>query len=151
MNRRVDNFARTRDEQVAVIHDMRFTGRMRQPAAKKPGTPLAPAPAPVAASQPAQQAPESKPFAAASESTNSMATCRKELDALKHYGPKTYSRYAAEMDALSARSGKYLALKDGMTPELNDIVITMYQSQIKTLCFRIQSSLGKLIIEQAGG
>nr|WP_254889563.1 hypothetical protein [Cronobacter sakazakii] len=55
------------------------------------------------------------------------------------------------MDALSAKTGKYLALKDGMTPELNDIVITMYQSQIKTLCFRIQSSLGKLIIEQAGG
>ncbi|ALB64020.1 hypothetical protein AFK62_16590 [Cronobacter condimenti 1330] len=115
-------------------------------------TPLAPAPAPVAAqSQPVQPAPESKPFAAASESTNSMATCRKELDALKHYGPKTYSRYAAEMDALTARSGKYLSIKDGLTPELNDIVITMYQSQIKTLCFRIQSSLGKLIIEQAGG
>ncbi|ELY2766092.1 hypothetical protein ACT474_001532 [Cronobacter malonaticus] len=114
-------------------------------------TPLTPAPAPVAASQPAQQAPESKPFAAAAESPNSMATCQKELEALKHYGPKTYSRYAAEMDALSAKTGKYLALKDGMTPELNDIVITMYQSQIKTLCFRIQSSLGKLIIEQAGG
>ncbi|MDI6466990.1 hypothetical protein P2G56_07355 [Cronobacter malonaticus] len=80
-----------------------------------------------------------------------MATCQKELEALKHYGPKTYSRYAAEMDALSAKTGKYMALKDGMTPELNDIVITMYQSQIKTLCFRIQSSLGKLIIEQAGG
>ncbi|EMA8650365.1 hypothetical protein [Cronobacter sakazakii] len=115
-------------------------------------TPLTPAPAPVAAqTPPAPQQSESQPFSAASESTNSMATCRKELDALKHYGPKTYSRYAAEMDALSAKTGKYLALKDGMTPELNDIVITMYQSQIKTLCFRIQSSLGKLIIEQAGG
>ncbi|EGT4309441.1 hypothetical protein QMS90_15275 [Cronobacter sakazakii] len=115
-------------------------------------TPLTPAPAPVAAqTPPAPQQPERQPFSAASESANSMATCRKELDALKHYGPKTYSRYAAEMDALSAKTGKYLALKDGMTPELNDIVITMYQSQIKTLCFRIQSSLGKLIIEQAGG
>ncbi|EOC1302889.1 hypothetical protein QMW88_07245 [Cronobacter dublinensis] len=114
-------------------------------------TPLAPASAPVAQPQPVQPAPESKPFAAASESTNSMATCRKELDALKHYGPKTYSRYAAEMDALTAKTGKYLSIKEGLTPELNDIVITMYQSQIKTLCFRIQSSLGKLIIEQAGG
>ncbi len=130
---------------------MRFTGRMRQPAAKKPGDA---ARASACSSRPATActtAPESKPFAAASESTNSMATCRKELDALKHYGPKTYSRYAAEMDALTAKTGKYLSIKEGLTPELNDIVITMYQSQIKTLCFRIQSSLGKLIIEQAGG
>nr|WP_253206596.1 hypothetical protein [Cronobacter sakazakii] len=151
MNHRVDNIARTRDEQVAVVYDsVLLAGCASQPP-KSQVTPLAPAPAPVAATQPAPQQPESKSFAAASESTNSMATCRKELDALKHYGPKTYSRYAAEMDALSAKTGKYLALKDGMTPELNDIVITMYQSQIKTLCFRIQSSLGKLIIEQAGG
>ncbi|WP_312319316.1 hypothetical protein [Atlantibacter hermannii] len=112
--------------------------------------PLAPA-TPQVAAQPQTPPTAAPPSSAASDNADTVAICRKELEALKLYGPNTYSRYAAEMDALTGKTAKYLSIKEGLTPELNSVVTTMYQSKVKTLCFRIHTSLGKLIIEQAGG
>lgn len=115
---------------------------------QKPTSLVTPAPA-----QPAAIAPQPPAPPARTEPDNNglmaQETCRKELEALRAYGPRTYNRYAGEMATLTAKTSKFLSVKEDLNPRINDIVMSAYQSRMQTLCYKIETSLGQMLVDQA--
>ncbi|SNY65811.1 hypothetical protein [Enterobacter sp. CC120223-11] len=75
--------------------------------------------------------------------------CVKQLTALKTYNPKSYKRYSGEMQVLTRKTSRYLAVKEDVNPQIEDLVTGAYDSHMKSLCYRIQSTLGQTMINQA--
>ena len=75
--------------------------------------------------------------------------CVKQLTALKTYNPKSYKRYSGEMQVLTRKTSRYLAVKEDVNPQIEDLVTGAYDSRMKSLCYRIQSTLGQSMINQA--
>lgn len=76
-------------------------------------------------------------------------TCVKQLTALKTYNPKSYKRYSGEMQVLTRKTSQYLSVKENLNPQIDDLVTGAYDSRMKSLCYRIQSTLGQSMINQA--
>ena len=100
--------------------------------------------APVAVSPHATQ-----PEPEASSNIYSAEQCRKELDVLKVYNKASYNKYEAEYQAIASKTGKYMEIKDSISPDINDMVMPAYQFQIREFCFRVKSRLTQLVIRQA--
>ncbi|MGU3414633.1 hypothetical protein ACLBW0_13370 [Enterobacteriaceae bacterium C34A] len=96
---------------------------------------------------------EPQPVAAPTVSNKPTLTtndaCVKELTALKTYNPKSYKRYSGEMQVLTRKTSRYLAVKENVNPQIEDLVTGAYDSRMKSLCYRIQSTLGQTMINQA--
>lgn len=75
--------------------------------------------------------------------------CVKQLTALKTYDPKSYKRYSGEMHVLTRKTSQYLSVKEDLNPQIDGLVASAYDSRMKTLCYRIQSTLGQSMINQA--
>ncbi|WP_110876796.1 hypothetical protein [Franconibacter helveticus] len=102
--------------------------------------------------QPAAVAPQPVSPPRAEQDTSSLMaheTCRKELEALRAYGPRTYNRYAGEMAALTAKTSKFLSVKEDLNPRINELVMSAYRSRMQTLCYKIETSLGQMLVDQA--
>ena len=109
----------------------------------KPASLVTPAQPVAAAPQPAPRAEPDNSGLMAQE------TCRKELEALRAYGPRTYNKYAGEMATLTAKTSKFLSVKEDLNPRINDLVMSAYQSRMQTLCYKIEASLGQMLVDQA--
>ncbi|MGU3524750.1 hypothetical protein ACLBW2_16790 [Enterobacteriaceae bacterium C23F] len=96
---------------------------------------------------------EPQPVAAQTVSNKPTLTandaCVKELTALKTYNPKSYKRYSGEMQVLTRKTSQYLSVKKDVNPQIEDLVTSAYDSRMKSLCYRIQSTLGQSMINQA--
>jgi hypothetical protein len=75
-------------------------------------------------------------------------TCVKSLRALQTYSPKSWNKYSVAMDELNSKNSLFLSVKNDLNPQLNDLVINAYVSKMKTLCYRIESTLGQAMIAQ---
>lgn len=75
--------------------------------------------------------------------------CRKELDAIRLYNPASYNSYLAEFQKVGNETQKYLAVKNAIGSDLNNLVMPHYQFQIRELCFRVKAHLAQLMIGQA--
>lgn len=93
--------------------------------------------------QPANNESQAKPRLATE------ATCANELAALKSYSPKSWNKYSAEMRQLTRKSSQFASVKEKISPQINELVLNSYDSRMKTLCYRIESTLGQIMISQA--
>ena len=75
-------------------------------------------------------------------------SCVKQLAALKTYNPKSYKRYSGEMQVLTRKTSQYLSVKEGLNPQIDDLVTGAYDSRMKLLCYRIETTLGQSMISQ---
>jgi hypothetical protein len=90
-----------------------------------------------------------QPEPEANSSKYSAEQCRKELDVLKVYNKASYNKYEAEYQVIASKTGKYMEVKDSISPDINDMVMPAYQFQIREFCFRVKSRLTELVIRQA--
>lgn len=74
--------------------------------------------------------------------------CRKELDAIRLYNPASYNSYLAEFQKVGKETQKYLAVKNAIGSDINNLVMPHYQFQIRELCFRVKTRLAQLMISQ---
>lgn len=74
--------------------------------------------------------------------------CRKELDAIRLYNPASYNTYLAEFQKVGKETQKYLAVKNAIGSDINNLVMPHYQFQIRELCFRVKTRLAQLMITQ---
>lgn len=114
-----------------------------QNAPKSLVTPTAP-PAPVA--QPAPVMTNTN-----TNSTNNLTAnenCIRGLNALRAYNPKSWDKYSAAMTELNRKNSLFISVKDDLNPQLNDLVMNAYASRMKTLCYRIESTLGQAMVSQ---
>ena len=75
-------------------------------------------------------------------------TCVRSLNALQAYSPKTWEKYSIAMADLNKKNSLFLSVKNDLNPQLNDLVVNAYESKMKTLCYRIESTLGQSMIAQ---
>ncbi|KAE9659514.1 hypothetical protein IFR35_27475 [Pseudomonas fluorescens] len=68
---------------------------------------------------------------------------------MKVYNKASYNKYEAEYQAIASKTGKYMEIKDSISPDINDMVMPAYQFQIREFCFRVKSRLTQLVIRQA--
>lgn len=76
------------------------------------------------------------------------ATCVNELAALKSYSPKSWNKYSIAMADLNRKNSKFISVRDALNPQLNELVLNAYDSRMKTLCYRIESTLGQAMVSQ---
>ncbi|WP_312241090.1 hypothetical protein [Pantoea sp.] len=74
--------------------------------------------------------------------------CRKELDAIRLYNAASYNSYLAEFQKVGRETQKYLAVKNAIGSDINNLVMPHYQFQIRELCFRVKTRLAQLMISQ---
>ncbi len=82
-------------------------------------------------------------------SLNANETCSKELSALQAYNPRSWNKYNSEMSELISKTSQFLSVRDDLNPKINELVMSVYDSRMKTLCYKIESSLGQAMVEQA--
>ncbi|KTC63768.1 hypothetical protein AO262_31975 [Pseudomonas fluorescens ABAC62] len=90
-----------------------------------------------------------QPEHAASPSAYNAEQCRKELDVLKVYSKASYNKYEAEYQIIASKTGKYMEIKDSISPDINEMVMPAYQFQIREFCFRVKNRLTELVVRQA--
>lgn len=83
-----------------------------------------------------------------SRSLTANETCVRSLNALRAYNPKTWEKYSLAMADLNKKNSLILSVKNDLNPQLNDLVVNAYDSKMKTLCYRIESTLGQSMIAQ---
>lgn len=83
-----------------------------------------------------------------SSSLTANETCVRSLNALRAYSPKTWEKYSIAMADLNKKNSLFLSVKNDLNPDLNDLVVSAYESKMKTLCYRIESTLGQSMIAQ---
>ncbi|HEX4503154.1 MAG TPA: hypothetical protein VH187_18630 [Scandinavium sp.] len=76
-------------------------------------------------------------------------TCIKSLSALQTYNARSWNQYSSEMRELTGKTSQFLSVKADLNPDINDLVMSVYESRMKTLCYKIESTLGQSMIEQA--
>lgn len=82
-------------------------------------------------------------------SLNANETCSKELSALQTYNPRSWNKYNSEMSELISKTSQFLSVRDDLNPKINELVMSVYDSRMKTLCYKIESTLGQAMVEQA--
>ncbi|WP_237680764.1 hypothetical protein [[Erwinia] mediterraneensis] len=80
--------------------------------------------------------------------SGSVQQCRKELDAIRLYNEGLYQRYLNEFQQTGQETKKYLAVKDTLGADINNLAMPHYQFQIRELCFRVKTHLARLMINQ---
>jgi len=89
---------------------------------------------------------------AAVENTVSLTaneTCTKELSALQSYDQRSWNKYSSEMSELISKTSQFLTVRDDLNPKINELVMSVYDSRMKTLCYKIESTLGQAMVAQA--
>lgn len=104
---------------------------------------VTPAPAPVA-----QQPVATNQNSAENSPLTANQTCMRGLDALRTYSPKNWDKYSAAMNELNRKNSQFMSVQGDLTPQLNDLVVNAYTSRIKTLCYRIETTLGQAMVSQ---
>ncbi|MBF7993690.1 hypothetical protein [Rahnella laticis] len=76
--------------------------------------------------------------------------CTHELEALKTLDEGKFQQYNTELTNLTLSSRQYLAVKEGLGSDVNEIIMSKYQFQLSRLCFNVKYSLTSALIEQVG-
>ncbi|MCT8353513.1 MULTISPECIES: hypothetical protein [Photorhabdus] len=77
-----------------------------------------------------------------------LAQCTRELEALKQFNGAKYTRYKAEFDRIARTGSQYLAVANGISQDINDLVRPKYQYALTSLCYRIKNDLSLALINQ---
>lgn len=75
-------------------------------------------------------------------------TCVRSLAALRTYSPKNWNKYSEAMAELNRKNSLFISVRDDLNPQLEDLVLNAYDSKMKTLCYRIESTLGQAMVSQ---
>lgn len=89
------------------------------------------------------------PEAPAADKDNKVTQCNNELMALKTVNAAHFARYRSEMDRLVASGSRYIAVKAGISNDINDIMTPRYQYGMASLCWRIRNALSQSLMAQA--
>jgi len=52
------------------------------------------------------------------------------------------------MAVLNSINSQFAAVRDDLSPQLKDLVTNAYDSKMKSLCYRIETTLGQAMISQ---
>lgn len=84
----------------------------------------------------------------ADSNSGKLAQCTRELEALKQFSGTKYTRYKAEFDRIARTGSQYLAVANGISQDINDLVRPKYQYALTSLCYRIKNDLSLALINQ---
>ncbi|WP_166296173.1 hypothetical protein [Photorhabdus tasmaniensis] len=84
----------------------------------------------------------------ADNNSGKLAQCTRELEALKQFSGAKYTRYKAEFDRIARTGSQYLAVANGISEDINDLVRPKYQYALTSLCYRIKNDLSLALINQ---
>lgn len=77
-----------------------------------------------------------------------LAQCTSELNALKQFNSEKYSHYKTELDNITRSGAQYLAVANGISQEINDLMQPRYQYAITSLCQSVRSELTASLVNQ---
>ncbi|NHB95407.1 hypothetical protein C5470_02825 [Photorhabdus stackebrandtii] len=84
----------------------------------------------------------------ADSNSGKLAQCTRELEALKQFNGAKYTRYKTEFDRIARTGSQYLAVANGISEDINDLVRPKYQYALTSLCYRIKNDLSLALINQ---
>lgn len=80
--------------------------------------------------------------------TSRLSQCSRELGALKQFNSAKYATYKAELDHITRTGAQYLAVSNGISQDINDLVQPRYQYALTSLCQRVRADLSAALINQ---